>query len=168
MAEEINNSKIQFIWLELPDPLKPGKQDVRLFLARTADMPEPTIPNPNDLRCLLTSENETAILGPERVPFEFMEDGTFSGSYTYKACPECIECYMNWDYTLEITGMVLEKLVAIDIAIKHFGHNVQGSYVSATLEEISNDIKDPTISCNRLMECQKIVFRNRYPRSHAE
>jgi len=68
VAEEIDNTKIQFIWLELPTPITPGKQDVRLFLAKTSEPPEPTIPNANELRCLLESENDTAILGPERVP----------------------------------------------------------------------------------------------------
>jgi len=158
-AEGINNFKIQFIWLEIPTPIKSGKEDVRIFLAKT-DLPEPTIPNPNDLRCIL-SANETAILGPERIPFEFKEDGTFSGSFTYKACPECVECYMNWDYTLEITGTILEERVVLDIAIKHFGLNVQDSYVNATLEKVNNGDREPRISCNRMIECQDIKYVKR-------
>jgi len=160
MAEGIDNFKIQFIWLEIPTTIKPGKEEVRLFLAKT-DPPEPTIPNPNGLRCILSSESEIAIVGPERIPFEFKEDGTFSGSYTYKACPECIECYMNWDYTLDITGAILEETVVLEIAIKHFGHNVQGSYVNAKLEPVTNGNKEPRISCNRMLVCQEIVFVNR-------
>lgn len=91
MAEGVNNPIIQLLWLELQDPIKPGLADARLFLAKT-EPTEPTIPNPNELRCTLSFENEYAILGPERIPFEFNEDGTFSGSYTFRACPECIEC----------------------------------------------------------------------------
>jgi len=159
-AEGINNNKIQFVWLELPVPIKPGLADIRLFLVKT-EPPEPTIPNPNELRCILSSENETAILGPERVSFEFNDDGTFTGSYTYKACPECIECYMNWDYTLEMSGDMTEETVSLDIAIKHFGHNVQGSYVSAELGLVSNANKEPRITCNRLIECKKIVYVTR-------
>lgn len=155
-AEGINNFKIQFIWLEMPAPIPEGTAEVRIFLAKT-DPPEPAIPNPNELRCLL-SDNERAILGPERIPFEFKEDGTFSGSYTYKACPECIECYMNWDYTLEITGTILEERVVLDIAIKHFGLNVQDSYVSASLEKANNSTKEPRIACDRMIACQKIKF----------
>ena len=157
VAEGIDNAKIQFIWLELPTQVKPGETDVRLFLAKT-EPPEPTIPNPNELRCNLSAANEYAILGPERIPFEFKEDGAFSGSYTYKACPECIECYMNWDYTLEITGMKLEETISLEIAIKHFGHNVQGSYVRAELELVKNTNKEPRITCNRMIECKEIVF----------
>jgi len=159
VAEGISNEKIQFIWLELPSPVKSGIADVRLFLTKT-EYPEPTIPNPNELQCSL-SENETAILGPERLPFEFYDDGTFLGSYTYKACPECIECYMNWDTTLEITGMILEETVSLEIAIKHFGHNVQGSFVSAELRLVSNPDKEPRITCNREIECKKIRFVTR-------
>jgi hypothetical protein len=159
VAKGINNFKIQFIWLEIPAPIKEGTAEVRIFLAKT-DPPEPAIPNPNELRCIL-SENERAILGPERIPFDFKEDGPFSGSYTYKACPECVECYMNWDYTLEITGAIFEESVALDIAIKHFGHNVQDSYVSARLEKANDDTKEPRIACNRMLECQKIKFVNR-------
>lgn len=159
VAEGINNFKIQFIWLEIPAPIKAGTAEVRIFLAKT-DPPEPAIPNPNELRCIL-SEKERAILGPERIPFEFKEDGTFSGSYTYKACPECIECYMNWDYTFEITGAIVEDKIVLDIAIKHFGLNVQDSYVSASLEKASDDTREPRIACNQMIECQKIKFVNR-------
>lgn len=158
-AEGVENEKIQFIWLELPFVIEPGVAEVRLFLAKT-EPPEPTIPNPNPLRCLLSSESETAILGPERVPFEFDADGTFIGTYTYKACPDCIECYMNWDYTLEMSGELLEETVALDIAIKHFGLNVQGSYLSAELELEEDSNKEPRITCNSLT-CKKIVFTSR-------
>lgn len=159
MAEGIENEKIQFIWLEIPASIQPGIEDMRLFLAKT-EPPELAIPNPNELRCTL-SENETAILGPERVPFKFKEDGTFTGSYTYKACPDCIECYMNWDYTLEISGKTLEETILLDIAIKHFGHNVQGSYVSAELALVRNANKEPRIECNRMIECKKVKFVTR-------
>lgn len=158
-AKGIQNFKIQFIWLEMPTPIPEGTAEVRIFLAKT-DPPEPAIPNPNELKCLL-SDNERAILGPERIPFAFKGDKTFSGSYTYKACPECIECYMNWDYTLEITGAILEEKVVLDIAIKHFGHNVQDSYVSATLDKVTNGYKEPRIACNRMIACQKIKYVNR-------
>ena len=157
IAEDVDNARIQFLWLELPDPIKPGLSDARLFLAKT-EPPEPNIPNPNELRCILSTENDSAILGPERVPFEFNEDGTFFGSYTYEACPECIECYVNWDYTLEITGSISGETVFIDIAIKHFGHNIQGSFVSAELQLTSNFNEEPRISCNQMIECKEIVF----------
>ena len=155
MVEGIENEKIQFAWVEIPATLKPGEDYVRLFLAKT-DPPEPTIPNPNDLRCTL-SENEKAILGPEKIPFEFKENGDFLGSYTYKACPPCIECYMNWDYTLEMTGTIDGDVIQLDIAIKHFGHNVPGSYVSAELQLVP-DTNEPRITCNKEIQCKDIVF----------
>jgi hypothetical protein len=157
VAEGIDNPRIQFLWLELPATIKPGLADVRLFLAKT-EPPDPTIPNPNELRCKLTSDNQYAILGPERIPFEFEEDGTFHGSYTYEACPECIECYMNWDYTLEITGRTSQETVFLDIEVQHFGHNVQGNYVSVELAFAGNADKEPRITCNRLIECQEIMY----------
>jgi hypothetical protein len=160
IAEGIDNTRLQFLWLELPDPVKPGITDVRLFLAKT-EPAEPTIPNPNELKCKLVSENEYAVLGPERVPFEFTGDGTFFGSYTYKACPECIECYMNWDYTLAISGSIAEEMIFLDIVIQHFGHNVQGSFLSAELALTGNTNLEPQIDCNRAMECKKIVYVTR-------
>jgi len=160
IAKGIDNAIIQFLWLELPAPIKQGSADVRLFLAKI-EPPEPTIPNPNELRCKLSSANNYALLGPERIPFEFKEDGTFMGTFTYKACPECIECYMNWDYTLEITGSISQETVFLDIAIKHMGHNVQGSFVSAELAIASNTNKEPRITCNRSIECKEIVFVTR-------
>jgi hypothetical protein len=157
VAEGIDNPIIQFIWMEVPSPIKPGLADVRLFLGKT-DPPEPTIPNPNELQCELSSVNEYARLGPERIPFEFKEDETFFGSYTYKACPECIECYMNWDYTLEMTGSIAQERIFLDIAIKHFGQNIQGSFVSAELELVGNTNVEPQISCNQAIDCKEIEF----------
>ena len=59
VAEGIDNTIIQFLWLELPAPIEAGLADVRLFLAKN-EPPEPTIPNPNELRCKLSSANEYA------------------------------------------------------------------------------------------------------------
>ncbi len=160
MAEGIKNEKIQFIWIEIPASIKSGEEFVRLFLAKT-DPPEPAIPNPNELRCILSSENKKAILGPEGIPFEFRENGEIAGSYTYKACPTCIECYMNWDYTLEMTGTIAEETIQLDIAIKHFGLNVQGSYVSTELHLVPDAIKEPRITCDRAIHCKDIVFVTR-------
>jgi len=156
MAEGVKNEKIQFIWIEIPSSIKSSEEDVRLFLAKT-DSPEPTIPNPNNLKCTL-SENKKATLGPERIPFEFKENGEFVGSYMYKACPPCIECYMNWDYTLEITGTITEETIQLDIAIKHFGQNVQGSFVSAELHLAPNANREPRITCDQTISCKDIKF----------
>jgi hypothetical protein len=97
-------------------------------------------------------------LGPEKIPFTFEENGTFAGSYTYKACPACIECYMNWDYTLEMTGAIAEDTIQLDIAIKHFGHNVQGSYLSAELHLVPDATTEPRITCNKEIQCKDIIF----------
>jgi len=156
MSDGIENSKIQMVWLEVPTHLKSGDVYVRLFLAKH-EPPEPTIPNPNDLRCTLASDDEFALLGPEKSLFELMEDGSFTGIYTYRAGPDCIECYMNWDYTLEMTGAINGETVLLDIAIVHFGHNVQGSYLSTTLTSLKNN-KEPQMKCNRLIECSKVKF----------
>ena len=159
MADGIENEKIQMIWLEVPKSPGVGETYVRLFFAKH-DPPEPTIPHPNNFRCLLKSDDEFAILGPEKVPLEFMEDGIFTGSYTYRACPDCIECYMNWDYTLEMNGSISDETVLLDIAVVHFGHNVQGSYVSTELTLAENANKEPRIKCNRLIECKGAKFVN--------
>jgi len=156
MAEGVKNEKIQFIWMEMPASIETGEEYVRLFLAKM-EPPEPAIPNPNNLRCTL-SENEKATLGPERILFEFKGNGEFSGNYTYKACPPCIECYMNWDYTLEMTGTITEETVLLDIAIKHFGQNVQGSFVSAELHLAPNANREPRITCDRTISCKDINF----------
>lgn len=159
-ADGIDNPRIQFIWLELPQSIEPGQAEVRLFIAQI-EPPEPILPSPNELRCELKPEDEPAILGPESVPFEFTSEGTFSGSYTFRACPECIECYINWDTILEITGVISAEGVNLEIAIKHLGHNVPGSFVSAELEPTLNPSQVPIIVCNHTLECQEIVFVNR-------
>jgi hypothetical protein len=159
MADGIDNEKIQMAWMEVPKSLRPEEQMVRLFLAKH-EPPEPTIPNPNNLRCILGSGDDFAMLGPEKVPFEFMEDGRFKSNYTYRACPDCIKCYMNWDYTLEMTGSISEETVLLEIAVVHFGHNVQGSFLSTELTLTKNANKEPRIKCNRSIECKRVKFFN--------
>ena len=65
---------------------------------------------------------------------------------------------MNWYYTLEITGVVLEERILLNIAIKHIGLNVQGSYLSTELQLDSNTDEEPRIACNRLIDCNEVVF----------
>jgi hypothetical protein len=155
MADSIASSHIHFIWIEIPHPIEPGPREVRLFFAQT-DPPEPVIPNPNYLKCSLSSQDEFAVLVPERVLFEFMPDGTFTGSFTYEACPECVECYMNWNYTLEMTGIISRERLSFDISVSHFGHNVQGSYLSTELNLVKDAFLEPRIECKQAGECGDI------------
>lgn len=160
LAEGVAHKLIQFIWLEIPAPIEPGLVEGRLFLAKSAP-PEPIIPNATGLKCSLASPEDFAALGPESVHLEFGGDGTFSGNYTYRACPECIECYMNWDYTLEMTGVISGEKLALDIAVIHIGLNVQGSYLNAELEMVSDPTREPQIQCNGEGKCSDIQFVRR-------
>jgi hypothetical protein len=68
---------------------------------------------------------------------------------------------MNWDYTLEMTGTIEGEAIQLNIAIKHFGHNVQGSYVSAELRLQSEANTEPRITCDQTLKCQEIKFVRR-------
>lgn len=158
--EDLDHPLIQFIWLEIPEPLETGEVDVGLFLART-NPPEPLIPNPTELKCTLKSKDAAADLVPEQVAFQFSDDGSFTGIYTYRACPECVECYMNWDYMLELSGVLHEEKALLDIAVRHIGLNVQGSYLSVELERLDETDQQPQIECKGDGTCAGIVYVNR-------
>ena len=81
-VERIENNLIQFIWLEVPEPLGTGAADVRLFLARD-NPPQPVIPNPTGLKCTLEDQDAFAVLNPVLVTFMFGDGGSFTGSYTF-------------------------------------------------------------------------------------
>ena len=44
MAEGVDNPIIQLLWLELPDAIKPGLADARLFIKDRADRTDDTQP----------------------------------------------------------------------------------------------------------------------------
>ncbi len=159
-ASAIDNPLIQYIWLEIPQPFEPGTAEVRLFLARSSP-PEPVIPNPTGLKCILESEEAYAELGPEMVTFKFSEDGSFRGSYTYRACPECVECYMNWDYTLEFSGAIEGESATLDIGVRHIGLNVPGSYLSVEMERLAGNTHQPQMRCRADGTCTEIVTVDR-------
>jgi len=133
---------------------------VRIFLART-DPPQPVIPNPSGLKCSLESESDFADLGPETIRFRFDEDGSFTGGYTYRACSDCVECYMNWDYTFEFSGVISEENALLEIAVKHIGFNVQGSYLSVELETLAGSAQQPQIQCSGDLTCKEMKFVDR-------
>ncbi len=159
-AAGIENNLIQFIWLEVPEPFEPGAADVRIFLART-NPPQPVIPNPGPLACTLENEAAFADLTPEIITFQFGADNSFTGSYTFPACPECVECYMNWDYTFEFSGVISEENALLEIAVKHIGLNVQGSYLSKEMERLAENSRQPQIRCRADGTCTKIFTVDR-------
>jgi hypothetical protein len=159
-VERIENNLIQFIWLEVPEPLEPGEADLRIFLART-NPPQPVIPNPGPLACTLENEAAFADLTPEIITFQFSPDNSFTGSYTFPACPECVECYMNWDYTFEFSGEIHAESAMLDIAVKHIGLNVQGSYLSVEMERLTAPSREPRIQCRGDGTCTEMIFVDR-------
>ncbi len=133
---------------------------MRIFLART-NPPQPVIPNPGPLACTLENEAAFADLTPEIITFQFGADNSFTGSYTFPACPECVECYMNWDYTFEFSGVISEENALLEIAVKHIGLNVQGSYLSKEMERLAENSRQPQIRCRADGTCTKIFTVDR-------
>jgi hypothetical protein len=131
MAQDISNRQIHFVWMELPSSLNLGTNDVRIFMART-DPPGMLVPTETELPCIIRSENDYLDIRPVTLPFEY--DGRqLVGSYTWKACASCVECYMDWDTTMEIVGTIEQDKMALSIGIRHMGHNIQDDFSTRAL-----------------------------------
>jgi hypothetical protein len=158
-AQEIDNRQIHFIWIELPSSLNLGSNDIRVFMART-DPPGMLIPTESELPCIIQSENKYLDLRPVTLPFEY--DGRqLMGSYTWAACASCVECYMDWDTTLEIIGTTKNDKLDLSIGIRHMGHNIQDDYLQIELRQEEPTSKEPRIMCRRSFDCMELEFAQR-------
>ena len=158
-AHDIANRQINFIWIELPSNLNLGTNDIRVFMART-DPPGMLIPTETELPCIIQSENEYQDLRPVTLPFEF--DGRqMVGSYTWKACASCVECYMDWDTTMEIVGTMKQDKMDLAIGIRHMGHNIQDDFLGIDLWTEEPSSREPRILCRRSNDCMNMEFAPR-------
>lgn len=156
LAQDIDNRQIQFVWVELPLELTPGSNEIRLFMARL-NPPGMLIPTETELPCIIQTEGEYMDLRPISLPVDF--DGEkITGSYTWNACASCIECYLDWDTTLEFTAEIGENLMDLSIGIRHMGHNIQDRYLQVELSEVEPDSNEPRILCRRSFDCQNVEF----------
>ena len=159
LAQEIDNRQIHFVWLELPSDLVVGSNEIRVFMART-DPPGLLVPTNIELPCIIQSENEYYDFRPVALPFEF--DGTqIEGSYTWRACASCIECYMNWDTTMEIVGTMEQDTMSLAIGIRHMGHNIQDDFLRIELLQEEPTAREPGIQCRSTSDCLDLEFAPR-------
>lgn len=156
MTEVGADDQIPFIWIELPSSLEIGRNEARVFMARR-DPPGMLVPTETELPCIIQSTNDYFDLRPVTLPFEF--DGhQLVGSYTWRACASCVECYMDWDTTMEMEATLEQDLMRLSIGIRHMGHNVQEDYLRIDLEQSSPTAKEPRIVCRSSSECQQVEF----------
>lgn len=155
-AQDIDSRQIQFIWIELPSSLYLGRNDIRVFMART-DPPGMLVPTETELPCIIQSENKYLDLRPITIPFVY--DGRqLVGSYTWNACATCIDCYMDWETTMEIIGVIEDDRMDLSIGIRHMGHNIQDNYLRVELWKEAPNSKEPRILCRRSFDCREMEF----------
>lgn len=150
------DSQVPFIWIELPSKLENGRNDIRVFMARR-DPPGMLVPTETELPCIIQSANEHVELRPVALPF--MYDGhQLVGSYAWRACASCVECYIDWETTLEMVATLEENSIALSIGIRHMGHNIQEDYLRVELEQASPTAKEPGIQCWSAENCKQMEF----------
>ena len=150
------DSQVPFIWIELPPKLENGRNDVRVFMARR-DPPGMLVPTETELPCIIQSANEHVELRPVALPF--MYDGhQLVGSYAWRACASCVECYMDWETTLEMVATLEENSIVLSIGIRHMGHNIQEDYLRIDLEQVNTTAKEPGIQCWNSDNCKQMEF----------
>jgi hypothetical protein len=158
-AHDIANRQINFIWIELPSSLDLGINQLRVFMART-DPPGMLIPTESELPCIIQADNVYLDLRPATLPFEF--DGSqLAGSYQWMACASCVECYMNWETTLEIVGTIEQDKMVLSIGVRHMGHNIQDDFLRVELWPEEPRTREPRIQCRRANDCREVEFVQR-------
>jgi len=156
LAENIDNRQIQLVWVELPSNLNLGDNEIRLFMARLHP-PGMLVPTETELPCIIQSKNEYMDLRPVSIPIEF--DGKqIMGSYTWNACASCIECYLDWETTIEIIAEVEQNKMDLSIGIRHMGHNIQGDFLHIELLQEKPDSNEPRVLCRRSFDCMDVEF----------
>jgi hypothetical protein len=159
LAAEVEGDVVQYIWFEAPKRIEPGTQPVRVFMA-TTNPPKMKIPSMIDVPCEISSPDDTLELGPATLPFEFLENGQFKSSYTWRACPECDEqCYMPFEYTLYMTGRMNQDTASMELALLHFGKPAPVPFLDAELRKAEQASKEPRMSCGA-QGCNAIYFVN--------
>jgi hypothetical protein len=128
-------------------------------MART-DPPGMLVPTETELPCLIQAENEYLDLRPVALPFDFDGEG-FSGSYSRTACASCVECYMNWETTMEIVGTVEQNSGSLAVGIRHMGHNIREDYLRIELRPEQPSSQEPRIQCRRANDCLDVKFARR-------
>jgi hypothetical protein len=157
IATGIEDSRVQYIWLELPERIEPGRQSVRVFMA-TTNPPKMILPTMSDVPCMLSNPNEFLAFGPIALPFEFEENGKFKSSYTWLACAKCDhDCYMPSDFTLYITGTIRQDVVSLELAMYHYGKPAPVPFVNVELRK-AQTAEEPRMECNRHRECKDIYY----------
>ena len=159
LAQDIDNRQIQFVWMEIPTELTLGSNEIRLFIARL-NPPGMLVPTETELPCIIQAEGEYMDLRPISIPVEF--DGEqITGSYTWNACASCIECYLDWDTTLEFIADVEGNKIHLAIGIRHMGHNLQDDFLHVELWKEKPDLNEPRVLCRRSFDCQDVEFVTR-------
>lgn len=158
-ARDIDNQQINFVWIELPSSLDLGTNNLRIFMART-DPPGMLVPTETELPCIIQSENDYLDIRPVTLSFEY--DGRqLVGNYTWKACASCVECYMDWETSMEIVGILEQDKMDLSIGIRHMGHNIQDDYLRIELRQEKPSSKEPRILCRRTNDCMDMEFAPR-------
>ena len=156
MAEDLTHRQVGFIWIELPASLRVGSNEARVFIART-DPPGMLIPTETELPCILKSQEQYFDLRPVTTPLEY--DGRqFVWSYTWGACASCVDCYMDWDTTIEASGRIENESLVLSLGIRHMGHNIREDYLQVELERQVPTANEPRILCRSPNDCRNVEF----------
>ena len=158
-ADEISNRQINLIWLEVPSSLDVGANDVRVFMART-DPPGMSVPTESELPCIVQADGKYLDIRPVTLPFEFVGSQQ-ARRYKCMACASCVECYMDWETTMEIVGTIEQDKIDLSIGIRHMGHNIQDDFLRVELWPEEPDLREPRILCRRANDCMEVEFAQR-------
>ena len=59
---------------------------------------------------------------------------------------------------MEFTAEVEQEEMALSVAIRHMGHNIQEDFAQIELQEVQPDSNEPRILCSKSLECRDVEF----------
>jgi hypothetical protein len=159
-ATQIKEQWINFLWVEIPASDAAGTFPGRLFVASANPMGA-VVPSMIDLPCEVSSSNPVVNYVPAPVEIEFDGAGGVRTSYAWKSCARCSECYMLWDFELDIKGRVSAGSMVADVVLNETFHQHPMQILSLKLPEVTKACTQPHTSCRAGGECSDMKFDRR-------
>jgi len=157
-AADLHEQWVNFLWVEIPDSDGAGTFPGRLFVA-SGDPFGTIVPSMIDLPCQLSSGTQAADLVPAPVEIEFDGAGNLKTSYAWRSCSKCSECYMVWDFELDLQGHKTEEALIADVVLNETFHQHPMQILSLKMPEVTDACTQPHMSCRAGGACSAVRFQ---------
>lgn len=151
---DIGEQWIDYVWVQVPAAAQAGSAGGRLFIV-SADPVGAIVPTMIELPCASAKVDYS----PAPVEFEIGEDGSLRTSYAWGSCGSCSECYMRWNFSLDLDGRIEGDALVADLVLNETFHDAPMKITSLRMPEVTSACTEPRLACEPGGECGEIEFQ---------